>query len=332
MKGEKPQNIMEWMMSERLYEEYLFFYILVILFWVAIGFFCFGFEVAGFSAKQNLLLNFILFLLLATLSAFPTFWYDLVFGKNARLNRRSRQINEKLAEITDERKREAIKIYLAQDGQLPPRKLQKYALVFLGWCILFELFLVNAWIKDMHLVWQPDWVNVIINWMRDNTADFSAKPIGKRRIFLAEYTEINDFGFAFKSTKEFLDSFLGESLLFFHFWRAFIFPFVLFFLCVLLWKPIDWLGFINLDPRYISGIKRMLFCILISFFTIFFFIFGGVLALFMDISDKMMVSMIMEKGKYLEVFWVNILFVFIIFGLKSFYCWLRFFVSFIQRR
>lgn len=52
MKIEEPQNIMEWMTSERLYEEYLFFYILVILFWVAIGFFGFGFEIRGFLSHR----------------------------------------------------------------------------------------------------------------------------------------------------------------------------------------------------------------------------------------------------------------------------------------
>ena len=322
---------MEWMMSERLYEEYLFFYILVILFWVAIGFFCFGFEVTGLSAAQNLFLNFILFLLLATLSAFPAFWYDLVFGKNARLNKRTRNIDKKLAEIADEQKREVIKKYLAQDGQLPPRRLQKFALIFLGWCILFELFLVNAWIKDMHLVWQPDWVNGVIDWMRDNTADFTVKPIKKGKIFLSNIKS-SDLYLTFSTGQNFFNSDIGNTVFFFAFWRAASFFFILYSLCVLLWHPVTWLGLRNLDPRNAHTIRRFLFCIIVLLASVLFFLFSSFGVLFMDISYKVKLAMLSGKEGYLGGFWINILFVFIILGLNILFFWFHFFADFFQRR
>jgi membrane protein len=331
---EEPQNIMEWMMSERLYEEYLFFYILVILFWVAIGFFCFGFEVTGLSAAQNLLLNFILFLLLATLSAFPAFWYDLVFGKNARLNKRTRNIDKKLAEIADEQKREVIKKYLAQDGQLPPRRLQKFALIFLGWCLLFELFLVNAWIKNMHLVWQPDWVNGIIDWVARNTDDLSDKnrTLGfNGKIFLSNI-ESNDMFLALSSSKDFFKSNFGNAVLFFSFWRAIIFFFVLYALYVLLWSALDWLGLKELDPNNAHTTRKFLYCIMVLFISVVFFVFSGFGILLIDVSHELKIQELLGKESYLRAAYINFMFILLLIGLKIIFYWILFFIKFLRRK
>jgi len=35
--------------------------------------------------------------------------------------------------------------------------------------MLFDLFYLNAWMKEGMLVWQPEWVNSIIAWVKNHT-------------------------------------------------------------------------------------------------------------------------------------------------------------------
>ncbi|MFC3902388.1 hypothetical protein SAMN05421749_103138 [Acinetobacter marinus] len=163
------QSVLQWMASERLYEEYLFFYLLIIVFWGFVGLFSFGFELSGYSLQQNLFFNFIWFLVLAVAMALTPFWYRIVFGTKARLQRRTTEIEKQIEAINDPVKREAIRQHLANDGGLAPRRLQKWSLIFLGWCALFEMLFVSSWVKDLALVWQPEWVHSVIDWVRVNT-------------------------------------------------------------------------------------------------------------------------------------------------------------------
>ena len=147
------------------------------------GLFSFGFELSGYSLQQNLLFNFIWFLILATAMAYTPFWYRLVFGTNARLQRRTQEVQQQIEAIEDPIKREAIKQHIANDGGLAPRTLQKWSLIFLGWCALFELFFISAWVKDLMLIWQPVWIQWIIEFM---TANLNLPPLNiDRKFFFA---------------------------------------------------------------------------------------------------------------------------------------------------
>ena len=258
-----PQSVLSWMASERLYEEYLFFYILILVFWGAVGLFSFGFELSGYSLQRNLLFNFIWFLILATAMAYTPFWYRLVFGTNARLQRRTQEVQQQIEAIEDPIKREAIKQHIANDGGLAPRKLQKWSLIFLGWCALFELFFISAWVKDLMLIWQPVWIQWIIEFM---TANLNLPPLNIDRKFFDLYLKNSILAKQFTDEQAFLASPLGDVALVFQFWRTLSFFPILAAFIILLWKPIDWLGMTRLDPRYINGVAKFIWCSVISLF------------------------------------------------------------------
>lgn len=322
------QNILRWMASERLYEEYLFFYIIILVFWAAVGFFSFGFEIEGYSQPENLFLNFLLFIFLAIMMVFTPFWYRLIFGTEARLQRRTQEVYEQVEKIQDEEKRKAILRYLERDGALPPRKLQKWCLIILGWCVIFELFFISAWIKDLHLVWQPEWANTAITWIRSNTVDLisGGNNIGTG-IFLVDIKDSGFLSLIFSSGQDFLYSDIGNTVLLFHFFHAVMFWIVLFSLIILLWKPIDWLGFDNLNPNKINGKRRFFFCIIVSIISMIAFCLGGFGILFQDVSYHLRINPLLKKEYYLSSFWINIIFIFTIFGLKFFSAWFWFFVG-----
>jgi hypothetical protein len=317
----QAQSVYNWMASERLYEEYLFFYILILIFWGAVGLFSFGFELSGYSLQQNLFFNFIWFLILAVAMAYTPMWYRLVFGSKARLERRTQEIQQQIEAITDPIKREAIQQHLANDGGLAPRTLQKRSLIFLGWCAIFELFFISAWVKDLTLIWQPAWIQWIIEWM---TANLNLPPLNVDRKLFMLYLDGTILAKQFADEQAFLASPLGDVALVFQFWRAFSFFPILAALIILLWKPIGWLGMTRLDPRYINGVGKFLWCSFISFFMLL-FIWGAVLILFQCIEA--LAPLVLSKVMWLQYFWLNASFIFIIFCLKIFLGWFYFWQS-----
>jgi hypothetical protein len=317
----QAQSVYNWMASERLYEEYLFFYILILVFWGAVGLFSFGFELSGYSLQQNLFFNFIWFLILAVAMAYTPMWYRLVFGSKARLERRTQEIQQQIEAITDPIKREAIQQHLANDGGLAPRTLQKRSLIFLGWCAIFELFFISAWVKDLTLIWQPAWIQWIIEWM---TANLNLPPLNvDRKLFMLDL-DGTILAKQFADEQAFLASPLGDVALVFQFWRALSFFPILAALIILLWKPIDWLGMTRLDPRYINGIGKFLWCSFISFFMFLMFV-AAVYGLMRSLD--FVVVMVLSKQMWLEYFWKNAFFIFLIFSLKIFVGWFYFWQS-----
>ena len=63
-KSNQSQSIQAWMVSDNLHEEYLFFYIIIILVWFLLGLGTLGFELSGYSLKQNLFFNFVWLIIL----------------------------------------------------------------------------------------------------------------------------------------------------------------------------------------------------------------------------------------------------------------------------
>ena len=110
--------------------------------------------------------------------------------------------------------------------------------------------------------------------------------------------------------------------MFFHAWRAGSFFFILAALCILLWPLRHDIR--SFDPRYIHGFKAFFFCIIVSFFTIFFFAFVGIMMCITDVSDEHMLSMLAGKLAYLFAFQANFRFIFIVLGLYSCAAWLDF--------
>lgn len=128
MKKDHDKNIYQWMASNRLYESYLFVYILILSAWVILGLFTFGFEISGYTLKQNLAFNFAYFLLLAFFAALTPQLHRLIWGKNAGFEKQRAAIEAIAAEIPDETLRADIIHHLETDGGLPPNRLQIWAL------------------------------------------------------------------------------------------------------------------------------------------------------------------------------------------------------------
>lgn len=315
----QSQSVLNWMASERLYEEYLFFYILIIVFWGFVGLFSFGFELSSYSLQQNLLFNFIWFLILAIAMAYTPLWYQLVFGSKARLQRRSEEIQQQIEAIEDPIKREAIKQHLANDGGLAPRTLQKWSLIFLGWCALFEMFFVSSWVKDLALVWQPDWVISVIEWVRVNTTVPPLNVDGK--IFSIKLGGEGD-GKAmlkqmFENEQEFLNSTFGEACLLYHAWHALSFFPILIASIICLWQLIGWTGSSNLEAK--KGFKGYIWLAVITFFMTLMLI-GGSFMIFMDVGYR--AGSVTGLAGWVHDFWLHIGYFFIIIALRLYANWL----------
>lgn len=227
------------------------------MFWGFVGLFIFGFELSGYSLQQNLFFNFIWFLVLAVAMALTPFWYRIVFGTKARLQRRTTEIEKQIEAIDDPVKRDAIRQHLANDGGLAPRTLQKWSLIFLGWCALFEMFFVSSWVKDLALVWQPEWVHSVIDLVRINTQDLGAQEREVQKLFMIW---LNDAGEGkamlkqmFESEQVFLYSPFGEVCLLYHAWHALSFFPILIAAIICLWQLIGWTGANNVESK--KGIK-----------------------------------------------------------------------------
>lgn len=320
------QSILGWMASERLYEEFLFFYVLIIAFWILVGLLGLGFVVDGYSLQRNLFFNFICFLLLAGCIAATPFWYRLIFGRGARLQRRSQEIAEQVAAIEDPVKRQAIQQHLANNGELPPRTAQKWALLFLGWCVLFEIFFISAWVKDLALVWQPAWVDAIIGWVRGHT---NLPPLNENRDIFVLWIDGSGKEFLkarFDSEQAFLDSAFGQSAMLFHFWHAISFFPILGSLIVLFWQLLGWAGLSRLNPETIGGIKGFLWRSFISFFMLL-MVVAGFSIYFRDVGYR--AGMLMGKAGWLNGMWIYFGLFFVIIGLQLIVGWLFFWKNFL---
>lgn len=185
-------TIKDWIMSNRLYEVHIFYYTLIIIFWVIVGFVSLGFEIGRFSSTQNLLLNFIWYLTacLLMISSLIIFCNTYEANKYKRyLDTLEREIEEKL---TDEEK-EIVWDLIEKQGHTLPTNKQRYALLFVGCYALFELFVVSAWIKDMTLVWQPDWVLAITEWIKSHSTVVYASAEGGRLFSFNAFIIDRDF-------------------------------------------------------------------------------------------------------------------------------------------
>lgn len=261
--------LIKWMAEADLYEEDSFYYFLIIFLVSLVGIFSFGFEISDYNLQQNLLFNFIWFLFLAVTMVYGLCWYRRIFGTKPRSQQRNYEIQQRIRQIRDLERQKLIQEHLGQGGSLAPRTSSKWSLIFLGWCILFEIFFVSAWVKNLTLIWQPIWIQWIIEFMTEN---LNLPPLHVERKFFilsVKNAELPQF-FAderefFADEREFLASPLANIALVFHFWRILIFfpVFIAFFL--LLKEP----GDNRFDPKNIRGFFDFILASIISFLMLF---------------------------------------------------------------
>lgn len=319
---DNSENVLQWMASNRLYENYVFAYVLILSAWVILGLLTFGFELDGYSLQANLLFNFLWFLALALLAALTPLWHRLIWGKKAAAHNRREEIEHAAQSIKDESLRADVMQYVAANGGLPPNRLQIWALIFMACYFLFELFFISAWVKDWALVWQPAWVEGMIDWVRSHT---SLPPHESYKLFevtFGGHDSSNEEQFIarqFGSEQAFLDSSLGRVALLFHFLRVIIFFPMLGAWMIVFWQVLGWTGMNRLNPSAIGGIKSFLWLAFISFFMIL-MTYACYLILIEDVSYK--VGMVMGKVYWMHNFWLNCIFFFAMIGIRLAVSWL----------
>lgn len=253
-------------------------------------------------------------------------WCRLLFFRilNKRQAEVEEEINDHLARLHPGERENAYKklkgMYTRQ-GRLILGSLQIWSLIFIGWVMLFELFVISAWVRDLQLIWQPDWVEAAIDWVRKHT---NTPPLHiDRDLFLLSFDNrklpiiSNNI-----DEQSFMYSKLGEAVLLFHFFRALLyFPFLI-ALAIVIWRPLDWIGFQNINPRYIDTARQFFWCSFLSIFLIFLILIFAHSMFWRDVGYR--ASDILGKTDWLSHLWLHVIQVFILLGIKMLVGWLFF--------
>lgn len=312
----------QWIYSNRLYEVHIFYYTLIIIFWVIVGFVSLGFEIGSFSSTQNLLLNFVWYLTVCLLMITSLIIFCNTYEANKYkryLDTLEREIEEKL---TDEEK-EIVCDLIQEQGHTLPTNKQRYALLFVGCYALFELFVVSAWIKDMTLIWQPDWVLAIIEWVKSNSTVVSVSANGGSFFsFNAFITKSNLLYDYYQDGKLFLNSELGKSAMFMSFIKLISFVPVIYSLCLVFWKMFGWISGDHLMRRASSEVWGFIWVSSLVLFMNFVMLLG-ILAIIVGMNfDMRILPIISGKLGWLDVFGWNLFYLCYVFGLHISYRWL----------
>lgn len=315
-------TIADWLISNRLYEDNLFYYTLIICFWFFIGFIFLGFEINGYSQAQNLFFNFIYYLIICACMAFCPFWFKFFFSKT-HTAKREQELNAHLNELDDDDRQEVV-AYLNETGQLAMRPAQRWALVFLGSYFLFEVFFISAWVKDMALVWQPDWVMGIVEWVRGNT---NLPPLNvDRKLFDLDIGLSSDkiLHTMYESETEFLDSEFGKSALLFHFFRFINAPLIFISIHMLLYRSIGWSGInrfkVKEEYRNLCDLlKSYLWVSFLAFFCVLMIVGTILLIQSLEISARMSMNIVI----WIDSFYLNFCFVFAVISVLILISWLK---------
>ena len=311
-------TIADWLVSNRLYEDNLFYYALIICFWFFIGFIFLGFEINGYSQAQNLFFNFIYYLIICACMAFCPFWFKLFFSKT-HTAKREQELNAHLNELDDDDRQEVV-AYLNETGQLAMRPVQKWALIFLGSYFLFEVFFISAWVKDMALVWEPRWASALIEWVRANT-DFVSDEGVNHQLFAVRIKPSDvELYQLYTSEREFLASSFGGATALFQVFRSFCFPLLLGAFATIIWRPLDWLGGLSVDPRNIHSVGSFLFSSVATLAMMLLFVSIILYFFFLDMSAVLL----FDKEHWVHGFSWNFAFVFAILAIKFIYGWFLF--------
>lgn len=306
-------TIKDWLISNDLYEENLFFYTLIIIFWFFVGFVCLGFELEGFSLQQNLFFNFVFYLFICAMMALCPFWFKLFF-RNHHNNRRQEWFDDAFSKLDDE-DRQLVTDYLQATGHFVKQPLQRWSLIFLGSYFLFEIFFISAWVKDLALVWEPRWATALIEWAISHT---NVPPLNVDRDLFG--IDIKDDSFPilnYDTDTDFLQSEHGRALMLFHCFRAVTFFLILTCFYHLLWKLVS-NEITNISPKNIDTLFKFM---TISFLTFMAFLMA--VAVFFAFFEAVNVSNLymQHKASWIYHFWLMIGYLFVLCFIRLAYDW-----------
>lgn len=319
MKKQYSDRVEDWLVSNRLYEDNLFYYTLIICFWFFWGFAFLGFELNGYSQTQNLFFNFIYYLIICVCMALCPVWFKLFFAKT-HTAKREQELNAHLDELDDNDKQAVIK-YLTQTGRLAMRPMQKWALVFLGSYFLFEVFFISAWVKDLALVWEPRWASMLIEWVRGNTDFLSDENRVGYKLFAVRIKPSDvELYQLYTSEREFLASSFGGATALFQVFRSFCFPLILFAFATIIWRPLDWLGGLSIDPRNIHSVGSFIFSSVATLAMTLLFLSVILYFIFLEMSA----ILLFDKQHWMDGFSWNFVFIFAVLSIKLICGWFLF--------
>ena len=311
----------QWLNFSRLYEEHTLYYALIAFFWVMVGMFSLGFEINGFSPAQNLFFNFMWYLSICALMITSL----IVFCNTYEVNKYKRYINTLEQEIeeklTDDEK-EIVWDLIQEQGHTLPTDKQRYALLFVGCYALFELFIVSSWIKDMTLVWQPDWVLAIIEWVKSDARLKTVSESGGLFAFSAFIIDSDLLYNYYQDGRLFLNSELGKSAMFISFIKLVSIVPIVYSLCLVFWQMFGWISGNHLMRRASSEIWGFIWVSALVLFMSF-IMFLGISAIILDMTGDIRILPIISGVRgWLDVFGWNLFYLCYVFGLHILYRWL----------
>lgn len=201
----QQQRIYEWLKEQRIYSTTLYNEL--------IGFFIFLVCASiFFIIFDNLFINF-LGLLAGIGFLIYSVYVKSVFGFSEE------QIQQKLyesftSEMVSHHYRQRILDYVDEYGVSKLSDTTRCAIVLITGTLFFELFFIDAWVKNYELVWQPDWIKYCILWVVNHTQfpTFGVND-GFFHFFIESDDILADF---YQSELQFLESKTADVVMLFH--------------------------------------------------------------------------------------------------------------------
>lgn len=247
------------------------------------------------------------------------FWFKLFFGRT-HTAKREQELNTHLDKLDDEDRQEVID-YLSQTGQLAMRPVQRWALVFLGSYFLFEVFFISAWVKDMALVWEPKWASALIEWVRANTDFVSDEGVNHQLFAIYFSSKMDVFREMYASERALVFSDFGGAVALFQIFRGACFFIILLALTMVIWRPLEWLGVSGINPQNIHSFRSFMSSsigtLVITFLSIPIIDY---FAMSLSASSKLLLGI----SYWMDAFFWNFGFVFIIIAIKLICGWIVF--------
>ena len=258
-------SIAEWKYtSNRLFEKYIGFQALMYVFLIVSSQYIFGFDIASFSSGYILFCKFLAFLvILAGMYCVPFITKYLIGQGNAG----QASVLEEIAAEDDEEERDFLILEARLNGCLPPSRKQEIALFIIAGIFLFEMFYIDAWTKNGELIWYPQWLQHLVDWMKDNTGVYPDDI--RKKLFILDFDDAPTLAQSFSNERIFLTMATSDRFFVFSLLRIFTFPIVFYCLCVISWDMVSYLGMEKLNPNNAQTDERLVFLFLISAFMIF---------------------------------------------------------------
>lgn len=305
----------------RLYERYIFFYIVIMSVWLILASYVFThYKIDTWTVKQNLALGFLYYLFFAAMIAITPFWYRITLHRFTETDKYQQAILETLEETATQQEYDEMADFLEQNGEIIPSFKQTLALMAIFWVLIFELYFLYSWIdpKTLTFLWQPEWMKSLSQWV-------------------ISHTNTDSFGFAFDAPniprsktwratmQSILDTPQGHTLAAIHVWFMFSYAILLFCVCKTFWRAVDWLGFERVNPRNIHSVGRFLWASFASLPFWIFFVVSVFSFMMLQWFATIKMATVIDVSRWfvhLKLYLVSP--IFFLFSVKGFLGWFQF--------